>query len=253
MRSSVLVAAAAALAAVIAGCASREIAPIVHDDAMRGFTPEEARAVVDTRVVEPCSVFTGELVVEVVDAVVREWPKEPGGGLEKKKQPLILTELRGPGAGTGTTEIVPLVAPEGYARGESMRWFVGRKLLQRPVRTLAGRLLVVRLAKNNRTAEPLWEAYATRTSGATLGAASSVGLPSVPQEGVDVVFEMIRRLTPDDRVLEWSASVDAWVASLQKDAHKAARVTLSTSRTAAGMPSAQLELLIHVQPEAECP
>jgi hypothetical protein len=253
MRSSVLVAAAAALAFAAPACASREVAPVVHADEMRGFTPEEARAVVDTHIVEPCSVFTGELVVEVVDAVVREWPKEPGGGLEKKKQPMILTELRGPGSGTGTTDIVPLVAPEAYARGESMRWFVGRRLLQRPLRTLAGRLLTVRLAKNNRTAEPLWEEYATRTTAATLGAVSAVGLPSVPREGADLVFEMIRRLTPDDRVLEWSASVDAWVASLQKDGHKAARVTLSTSRTASGMPSAELDLLIHVQSEPECP
>src|SRR5579863_7951427 len=84
----------AAMAIAAAGCGT----PILTG--MRGFTPVEACAIVQAEAIDACSVRTGELVVEVADALVREWPKEPGDELERKKQPLLLTELDGPGTGT---------------------------------------------------------------------------------------------------------------------------------------------------------
>jgi hypothetical protein len=221
---------------------------------MRGFTPVEACAVVRAETIDACSVRTGELVIEVVDGLVREWPKEPGDELERKKQPLLLTELEGPGTGTGTKEVIPLVAPEGYAKGERLRYFVGRRLLQRPLRLLAGRMLTVRMAKNNRTAEPLWEAYAQKASRYTLGAASAVGLPSMSPEAMDVGFEIIRRLTPDDRLLEWSTPVDTLATQLgPREAHKAVMVRLATTRKLGEEASAELQLVVYLEAEPACP
>jgi len=250
MRALVIVALGALLSS---GCASRNVAPVLHADEMRGFSADEARAVVHTDVTDVCSALTGQLVIEVVDAVVREWPKEPGGSLEKKKQPLLLTELRGPGTGTGTTEIVPLVAPEGYGPGESLRYFVGRRILSRPLRVLGGRVLTLRLAKNNRTAVPLWEPYAQRAGQAAAGVTSAAGGPAVPVEVLDVVFELVRRLTPDDRVLEWSTPIESLIASLTRDARKVERLRLTTTRVLGESASAELELLVYVEPEGSCP
>jgi hypothetical protein len=241
------------LACVLAGAASIGCGgnPLTG---MRGFTPVEACAIVQADTVDACSVRTGELVIEVVDALVREWPKEPGDELERKKQPLLLTELEGPGTGTGTKEVIPMVAPEGSAKGERLRYFVGRRLLQRPLRLLQGRMLTVRLAKNNRTAEPLWEAYAQKASRYTLGAASAVGLPSMPPEAMDVGFEIIRRLTPDDRLLEWSTPMDALATQLgPRDAHKAVSVRLGTTRKLGDETSAELRLVVYLEAEPGCP
>jgi len=235
------------------GCANKTISPVIHASEMRGFTAEEAHAVVRADVLDVCSVRSGQLVVEVVDAIVREWPQEPGGALEHKKQPLLLTELHGPGTGTGTSEVVPLVAPEGYAKGESLRFFVGRRLLVRPMRTLDGRVLTVRLAKNNRTAEPLWEPYARLVGQAAAGAAPAVGLPSVPSAALEVMFEIVRRLTPDDRVLEWTTTISALSAQLgPRESHKTLRLRLETPRSVGGVASAELGLLVYLEPEPDC-
>ena len=75
-------------------CASTAVAPIIHADQMRGFAADEARGVAHQEALELCTVRTGQLVVEVESAVVREWPTEPGS-LEKKKQPLLLTDTVG--------------------------------------------------------------------------------------------------------------------------------------------------------------
>jgi hypothetical protein len=219
---------------------------------MRGFAADEARGVAHQEALELCTVRTGQLVVEVESAVVREWPTEPGS-LEKKKQPLLLTELRGPGAGTGTTETLPLVAPEGYGAGEPLSFLVGQRILVRPLRVLAGRSLTLRLAKNNRTAEPLWEAYAKRVGHATVGASAAVGLPAVPADALDVVFEMARRLTPDDRVLEWTTPIAELSQAVAREPRKALRLKLTTSRTVAGGPAGELTLLVFVEPEPGCP
>ena len=126
--------------------------------------------------------------------------------------------------------------------------------MQRPLRLLHGRLLTVRLAKNNRTAEPLWEAYAQKASRYTLGAASAVGLPSMPPEAMDVGFEIIRRLTPDDRLLEWSTPMDALATQLgPRDAHKAIRVRLVTTRKLGEEASAELHLIVYLEAEPGCP
>jgi hypothetical protein len=239
------------LAAATMACS--DVKTAVSADAMRGFSPVEASAIVDAETLDACSVRTGELVIEVVDALVREWPEEPGGSLEKKKQPLLLTELDGPGQGTGTKEVIPLVAPEGYAPGERLRFFAGRRLLQRPLRLLAGRTLTVRLAKNNRTGVPIWEGYAQKASRYTLGAVSAVGLPSVPPEAMDVGFEIVRRLTPDDRILEWTTPVDTLIRELgQRDQKRAVRVRLATTRRFGEEASAELYLVVYVEPESDC-
>jgi hypothetical protein len=239
------------LAAATIGCS--DVKTAISANGMRGFSPVEACAIVQAESLDACSVRTGELVVEVVDAIVREWPVEPGGSLEKKKQPLLLTELDGPGQGTGTKELIPLVAPEGYAQGERLRFFAGRRLLQRPLRHLAGRTLTIRLAKNNRTAEPIWEAYAQKASRYTLGAVSAVGLPSVPPEAMDVGFEIVRRLTPDDRILEWTTPIDTLIGELgQREQKRAVRVRLSTTRRFGGEASADLFLVVYVEPEVDC-
>ena len=81
VRSLLFVACAVPLVGAT-GCEST-----VHLHSMRGFTPVEACAVVQAEPVDACSIRTGDLVIEVLDAVVREWPEEPGGSLEKKKQP----------------------------------------------------------------------------------------------------------------------------------------------------------------------
>jgi hypothetical protein len=236
-----------------AGCADKTVNTVVHADAMRGFTPDEAAAVAQGSVIDGCAVRGGELVIEVVDAFVREWPVEPGGEIERKKQPLLLVELHGPGSGTGTSEIVPIVAPEAYAAGESLRYFVGRRVLVRPLRLLEGRVLTMKLAKNNRTGEPLWEPYAQRIGQATVGAASAVGLPSVPAEGLNVAFEIVRRLTPDDRVLEWSTPIGDLTNAMRRDAKQAMRVALKTHRAFGALPSAEMVLFAYVEPEPGCP
>jgi len=56
----------------------------------------------------------------------------------------------------------PAGAPEDFRDGDPVRVLEGRRLLERPLRTLGDRTLEFRLAKNDRTLMPKWAEVSQR-------------------------------------------------------------------------------------------
>src|SRR5512143_3452145 len=109
---------------------------------MRGF-PEGEVAVAAPRA-EPlgsCAARTGRLVIEVEEVLVREYPAfgtvPKGHGV----RPLLVVTLGTPGSNPAQAEAAVLLGPPGYQPGESVGFFVGRRIVDRPLRHLAHRRL----------------------------------------------------------------------------------------------------------------
>ena len=222
---------------------------------MAGFSERDARARVAEEPLDACSVRAGRLVLEVESALVREYPhKRVAEALHERKQPLLLLWVRQPGGGPGATVITPLAAPEEYRAGDPIRFFEGRRLLDQPLRTMAGRRLEVRLAENNRTAEPKWHELATEIGHGAIGAAGGVGLPAPPVGVFDAALQLLQQLDRDDLILLWAADADDIMRAVGPlTEHRALRYRLVTAREIQGAPSAELALLAYLEPEPGCP
>ena len=222
---------------------------------MAGFSERDARARVAEEPIDGCSVRSGRLVLEVESALVREYPHaRMADALHERKQPLLLLWVRQAGGGPGATVITPLAAPEEYRAGDPIRFFEGRRLLDQPLRMVAGRRLEVRLAENNRTAEPKWHELSGQIGHGVLGAAGGAGLPAPPVGVFDAAIDLLQKVDRDDLILFWAANADDVVRAVGPlGEHRAVRYKLITSREMQGAPSAQLQLLAYLEPEPGCP
>jgi hypothetical protein len=235
-------------AALLAACGGPE--------KMNGFSERDARArTIAPESIDACSVRQGRLVVEVESALVREYPHaHVADALHQHKQPLLLLWVRQAAGGPGATVITPMAAPEEYRPGDPIRFFEGRRILDQPLRLLAGRRLEVRLAENNRTVEPRWHELAGQIGHGALGAAGGVGLPAPPSGVFDAAVDLLQKLDRDDLILIWSAAADEVMAALgPMTEHRALRYRLATARVVEGAPSAELSLLAYLEPEPGCP
>src|SRR5262245_19580648 len=122
-------------AALLAACGGAE--------KMNGFSERDARArAIPPESLDGCSVRQGRLVLEVGSVLVREYPQaQVADAFRQHKQPLLLLWVRQPGGAPGATVITPMAAPEEYRAGDPIRFFEGRRLLDQPLRLLAGRKL----------------------------------------------------------------------------------------------------------------
>src|SRR5262249_17202768 len=133
---------------------------------MSGFPLKDARAQVQTQPADdPCAIRSGRLVLEVAQAIVREYPHTELARLKRAKQPMLLlwvTGARQPGR-PPEVDLTHVSAPEDYRPGDRIHFFEGLRLLDRPLRTLHGRGLELRLAENDRTSAPQWVQVAPTT------------------------------------------------------------------------------------------
>jgi hypothetical protein len=220
-------------------------------DKMAGFPEREARAHATAVALDACAVREGSLVLEVESALVREYPSIVADPLDEKKQPLLLLWVLDPSGGPGADVIAPVVAPEQYRAGDPIGHFKGLKLLERPLRLMRGRRIDVRLAENDRTAEPEWNRVASRIGHDVAGVA---GLPGSATAAWDVALRLLRDLDRDDLILLWSVSADSVIRSVTPlSDHHAVRYRLETARRTGNQPSAELTLLFYLEPEPGCP
>jgi hypothetical protein len=226
---------------------------------MGGFPERDAVSIVKTApVAEGCTVRTGRFVIEVQKTLVREYPHTEVARFEQHKQPMLLLWLRGERQVGRPPEVdlSSLVAPDDYLAGDRVRFFDGRRLVDRPLRALAGQRLELRLAENDRTQTPQWIVYGRTLTGAGAGAVGAAGVVVPPAGVVNGFIELLRRIDEDDLILLWKADVDALVAQLPGRA--ALAVHLASTKTVGfgagtGLPAAELDLLIYVEPEPGCP
>jgi len=227
---------------------------------MSGFPLKDARAQVQTQPADdPCAIRSGRLVLEVAQAIVREYPHTELARLKRAKQPMLLlwvTGARQPGR-PPEVDLTHVSAPEDYRPGDRIHFFEGLRLLDRPLRTLHGRGLELRLAENDRTSAPQWVQVAHTIAGAGAGAAGAAGVPVPPSGAIDLVIELLRKLDRDDLILIWSTDADTLARELFAPP-RMLRVHLTTPRRVRGgpgdgLPTAELDLLLYLEAEAGCP
>jgi hypothetical protein len=200
-------------------------------------------------------VQSGRLVLEVQRVLVREYPNTAVARLKNDKQPMLLMRVSGdrqPGR-PPEVDLTPLLAPEDYAPGDPVRFFEGRRLLERPLRALSGRRLELRLAENDRTEAPKWVAYAHMVTGGA-AAGGAIGIPTAPSGAADALIDVLRKVDKDDLVLFWSGEADAIAREVAGG--RALQLKLATTRLVtiqgAALPSAELDVVFYVEPEAGC-
>jgi hypothetical protein len=153
-------------------------------------------------------------------------------------------------------ELTVMGAPEDFVDGDRVRILEGKRLLEKPLRTLEDRTLEFRLAENDRTLMPQWAEVGHLVAKGVSGGAGAMGF-SVPVEVVDTLLELLRKIDLDDQILVWSTSMSELADQCQGPA-RLARVELRTPRTTktesgAILPSAEVDLLAYIEPEPGCP
>jgi len=248
-----LAARAAVLLVAVTGCAE-SAAPV----RMGGFPEPEARAkVAPVEEADVCAVRTGRLVVEVERALVREYPHHGSAPDGRAQQPLIVSVLAPDGEErAGLAEVAAAVAPSAYHAGERVSAFDGRRLVDRPLRAVRGRVLTVRLAENDRTSGPRWATLSESLSG-VVGVAALGGLPAPPGSVVCEAIELLRELDRDDLILLWRIPLDELAARVTAAPTRALRLRTVTTRVVAGgpeqgRPAAELDLIVLREPEPGC-
>ena len=149
----------------------------------------------------------------------------------------------------GRPDVHAWVAPPAYKSGQEIDLFRALRVLDRPLRALADRKLVLRVAENDRSEAPRWAHAVSHATGA-VGAVSLLGVPAPPASLLTQGIEFVRKIDRDDLVLIWE--IDA--ASLaQKIASAPLRLRMETTRrTKEAKPSATMTLLAFTVPEAGC-
>lgn len=215
---------------------------------MSGFSERDARAQLQQHTLDACSVLNGRLVVEVEHALVREYPHVVSDQFETKKQPLLLLWVRREVGGPGAEVITHEVAPEQYRAGDPIYDFEGRRLLALPLRLAHGRRFDLRLAENNQTAEPEWRRVTTQ-----IREGAGAAVPGASSDVIERAIDLLARLDKDDLILLWSADADTLIQQLGPlTEHRALRLRLNTTRKLGTQPSAELGLLVYLEPEPGC-
>lgn len=215
---------------------------------MSGFSERDARAQQQQHTLDACSVLNGRLVVEVEHALVREYPHVVIDQFQAKKQPLLLLWVRREVGGPGAEVITHEVAPEQYAAGDPIYDFEGRRLLALPLRLARGRRFDLRLAENNQTAEPEWRRVTTQ-----IREGAGAAVPGASSDVIERALDLLAKLDKDDLILRWSADADTLIEQLGPlTEHRALRLRLNTTRKLGTQSSAELGLLVYLEPEPGC-
>jgi hypothetical protein len=224
---------------------------------VRGFPEREvAVAVTTAEALESCVARTGRLVIEVEEVLVREYPNfgtvPKGHGV----RPLLVVTLAAPGSSPAQAEAAVLLGPPGYQPGESVGFFAGRRIVDRPLRHLAHRRGDLRLLENDSTAPPEWVVYLQKiTLAAPVG--TLVGV-NVPGAAIAEAAWLFARLDPDDLILLWTLDLDPLMAELGPvKERRALRLRGVTPRrvgaeSASAAPTAEIRLLVYLEPEPGC-
>ncbi len=222
----------------------------------RGF-PEATVTVRNSTVEElgPCAMRDGHLVVEIEEVLVREYPSFTRDPLAKGVRPLLTATLAAPGAEPGAAESAVLVAPPGYEAGQTIEFFRGRRVLDRPLRSLEHYELTLRVLKNDSTAKPEWLEMIDRAK--VVGSAGSLLGLNNPGATISDTAWFLTQLDPDDLLLLFQLELDPLVARLQPlSARRTVRVLGVTPRGVEEdpkqPPTAELRVLAYLEPEPGC-
>ncbi|HET6146823.1 MAG TPA: hypothetical protein VFH68_04780 [Polyangia bacterium] len=243
---------ALAAGAVVAGCAG--------PTSMGGFSERDARVTSAAAApVDACSVRTGLLVVEVERVVVNEYPHHDPTSAHAQ-QPLLVRSIFAEGQPESEGDVQAWVSPLRYRVGQEIGSFAAVRVLERPLRALAGKRIVLRLAENDRTNPAGWN-HVAQAAGGAAGASGAVGF-GVPSALVQEGVHLLAKLDRDDLILLWQIDAGSLVSALGRDAGPggasgahALRFALGTPRRAPdGMaPAAMVDVLVFRQPEPGCP
>jgi hypothetical protein len=230
---------------------------------MGGFADHDARVTSATATatdVDVCTVRTGLLVMEVERVVVNEYPHHDPTSAHAQ-QPLFVRSITSDTQAESEGDVQAWVSPLRYRAGQAVGAFEALRVVERPLRAISGKRIVLRLAENDRTSAASWNRAADVAGGAA-GAGAVLGVPVLPsaiaQEGV----RLLAKLDRDDLILLWSIDADALVKGLggpdtrgSASGAKALRFALGTPRrTPDGKaPAATADIVVFRQPEPGCP
>lgn len=224
---------------------------------MAGFSEKDATVRTTTPVLfSACDIRSGRLILEIERAQIREYPKSFSDNFEEKKQPMLLVWVNYPVAGPGAESLYPVIAPEEYRAADRIRYFDGKRVLDKPGRLLTGRKITLRLAENNRSFETKWRSIASQIGHSVSSVSGEVGV-SLPSPGLwDLALNQVQQLDRDDLILLWSYDLDEIAKGLgpQKN-RRALRFSLASTREAkaqTGTPAAELDILFYWEPEVGC-
>ncbi len=235
---------------------------------MGGFSDREAHVTpVAPTAVDLCTVRTGLLVVEVERVVVNEYPHH--GQNSHEEQPLLVRSIFADGQPTEQArqqaekdgDVQAWVSPFRYRPGQPVVTFAATRLVERPLRALAGKRITIRLAENDRTSPARWNQVAG-AAGDAAGAGGALGVPVVPSALVTEGIHLLASVDRDDLILLWSSDAASLIEALGQavvpgaaPAARALRYTLATPRrTPDGKaPAATVDLVVFRQPEPGCP
>jgi len=225
---------------------------------LRGFPESEVMAThVKPELLPSCQARTGRLVVEVEGVLVREYPNFGAVPKGHGQRPFLIVTLESPSSNPVSSEAAVIMAPAGYQPGESIEYFRGRRILERPWRYLEHRRLSVRLLENDSTSPPEWvETVQQIKTVASAGALVGINVPgAVISDGA----LLLAQLDPDDLILHYSLDLAPVVDSLGAlEDRRALRLKGVTPRQVRGTqnttnPVAEIQLLAYFEPEPGCP
>ena len=232
-----------------AGCAGPTV--------MGGFSQRDARVIpAAPAAVDACSVRTGLLVVEVERLVVNEYPHHDGASAHEQ-QPLLVRSIIAEGQPESDGDLQAWVSPLRYRPGQAVGAFAALRVVERPLRAMNARRIVLRLAENDRTSPARWNQVAQAAGGAA-AAGGALGVPVVPSALVQEGVHLLAKVDRDDLIMIWETDAGALVRELTQagaSAASALRFTLATSRRAPDgqAPAATADIVVFRQPEAGCP
>jgi hypothetical protein len=228
------------------------------NNSLRGFPESEVTAAHATpELVQSCQQRSGRLVVEIEGVLVREYPNFGRVPKDHGQRPLLVVTLESPTPNPVSAEAAVLMAPPGYQPGESVEYFRGRRILERPWRYLGHRRLTVRLLENDSTSPPEWvQAVGQIKTIAPAGALVGVNVPgAVISDGA----WLIAQLDPDDLIMLVPLELDPVISALGSISdQRALRLRGVTPRQVSGAanannPVAEIQLLAYLEPEPGCP
>jgi len=228
---------------------------------MGGFSERDARVTsAAPSPVDACSVRTGLLVVEVERVVVNEYPHHDPTSAHAQ-QPLLVRSIFSEGQPESEGDVQAWVSPLRYRAGQAIGSFAAVRVLERPLRALAGKRIVLRLAENDRSNPAGWN-HVAQAAGGAAGAGGALGVSVLPSALVQEGVHLLAKLDRDDLILLWEIDTGSLISALGGDAVPGAapgghalRFALGTFRRAPDgkAPAAMVEVLVFRQPEAGCP
>jgi hypothetical protein len=229
--------------------------------AMGGFSDREAHVTpVAPTAVDACAIRTGLLVIEVEKVVINEYPHHDAAS-PHEEQPLLVRSIFADGQAEKDGDVQAWVSPFRYRSGQPVTAFAAMRLVERPLRALSGKKLVIRLAENDRTSPARWNQVAG-AAGDAAGAGGALGVPVVPAALVEEGVHLLASVDRDDLILLWSIDAAALTEALAQEvvpgataAARALRYSLATPRRSPDgkAPAATVDIVVFRQPEPGCP